>query len=190
MCAGVGDRVGRLRGEQHQDLLVVGRELVPAFLRGEEEVADVHAPVTHRRRLQGLRQHQVRRVAERAKVRLQIRHPERSRKVAQVLEEAHRVGPLHHLLLLGGREAGGDEVLRLPRVVDGRDHPVAGARQGAGAVDGFAQDGAQVETRADTQDSGTQAGDALAQRVGFPSLLVAGVQWPLLLPGGRWSGPG
>ena len=98
---GVGDGIGRLRGEQDQEVLVVGRERLPALLLGEEEVPDVQAPVAHRRRLQaGLQQHQVRGQAERANVGLQVRYPKRSRKVAQVLEEGHRVRPPDHLLLL------------------------------------------------------------------------------------------
>ena len=42
--AGVGDRRRRLRGEQHQDLLVLARELLPARLLAEKEVADMHPP--------------------------------------------------------------------------------------------------------------------------------------------------
>ena len=43
--AGVGDRGGRLRGEQHQDLFVLAGELPAALLVAEEEVPDVGAPV-------------------------------------------------------------------------------------------------------------------------------------------------
>ena len=106
----------------------------PSFL-GEEEVPDVQAPVAHRRRPQAGLQHQVRGQAERADVGLQVRHSERSREVAQVLEEAHRVRPPDHLPLLVDGESEGDELLRLPGLVDGGDHAVAGAGQGAGAVD-------------------------------------------------------
>ena len=90
-----------------------------------------------------------------------------------MLEEAHCVGPGLQLPLLVGGEAGGDEVLRPPCFVDGRDRAVAGAGEGAGAVDGLAQDGADVEAGADAQDGAAQAGDALAQRLDFPLPLVA-----------------
>ena len=90
-----------------------------------------------------------------------------------MLEEAHCVGPGLQLPLLVGGEARGDEVLRPPCFVDGGDRAVASAGEGAGAVDGLAQDGADVEAGADAQDGAAQAGDALAQRLDFPLPLVA-----------------
>ena len=62
-----------------------------------------------------------------------------------MLEEAHRVRPPDHLPLLVDGESRGDELLRLTGLVDGGDPAVAGAGQGAGAVDGLAQEGADVE---------------------------------------------
>ena len=173
MGAGVGDRGRRLRGEQHQDLLVVGRELLSALLLSEKESADVHAPVTHRRRLQGLRQHQVRGVAERADVGGEILEPERPGKVAEVFEQAQPVRPVQQLPLLFRGEAGSDEFLRLARLVDRRDEAVARAGQRACGIDDLAQDRAHVEARADAQDGGVQAGAALPQDLDFPRLLVA-----------------
>ena len=70
--AGVGDRRRRLRREQHQDLFVRRRELLSAFLSGEKEVADSHAPMPHRRSLEGLRPHQVRGKAQRPDVAGQV----------------------------------------------------------------------------------------------------------------------
>ena len=171
--AGVGDRGRRLRGEQDQDLLVVGRELLSALLLSEKESADVHAPVTHRRRLQGLRQHQVRGVAERADVGGEVPEPERPGKVAEVFEQAQPVRPVQQLPLLFRGEAGSDEFLRLARLVDRRDEAKARAGQGARGIDDLAQDRAHVEARADAQDGGAQAGAALPQDLDFPRLLVA-----------------
>ena len=58
VSARIADRRRGLRGEQHQDLLVLGGELRRAFLPSEEEVADVHTPMPHRDALEGLRQHE------------------------------------------------------------------------------------------------------------------------------------
>ena len=52
--ARVGDRQRRLRREQHEDFFVLTRELLHALLVAEKEVADVLAPVTHRRCLHRL----------------------------------------------------------------------------------------------------------------------------------------
>ena len=70
--AGVGDRRRRLRREQHQHLFVRRRELLSAVLLGEKEVADRHAPMPHRRSLEGLRPHQVRGKAARPDVAGQV----------------------------------------------------------------------------------------------------------------------
>ena len=105
--------------------------------------------------------------AERANVGLQVRHSERPGKVAQVLEEADRVRPLDHLPLLVDGEPGGDELLRLAGLVDGRNHAATGAGQRTCGVDGLAQDGGDVEARADAQHGRAETGDALAQRPDF-----------------------
>ena len=49
----VGDRGGGLGREQRQHFFVVVGELLAVGLLGEEEVADVRAPVVHRRALEG-----------------------------------------------------------------------------------------------------------------------------------------
>ena len=149
--AGVGDGCRRLRREQHQDLFVLTGELRSALLLGEKEGADVHAAMAYRRSLQGLRPHQVRGKAERPDVTGQVPQPDGARQVPEVLEEPRPVGPGRELLVLVGREAGGDEVLDLPRFVDGRDHAVAGAGQRAGTVDDLLQNGMDIEARADAQ---------------------------------------
>ena len=96
--AGVGDRRRRLRGEQHQVLLVLLRERPPAFLLAEKEVADMHPPVAHRHGLQGLRQPQLLGIAERAEVGRHVRQPQRPRKVPEMLEERVAVRPLRQPL--------------------------------------------------------------------------------------------
>ena len=73
--ARVGDRRRGLRGEQHQHLLVLVREPLPAFLLDQVEVADMDAPVAHRRALEGLRGQPVGREAERAHVVGHVRQP-------------------------------------------------------------------------------------------------------------------
>ena len=74
--ARVGDRRRGLRGEQHQEILVLVRERLPAFLLDQVEVADMDAPVAHRGALEGLRgQTVVGREAERAHVVGHVRQP-------------------------------------------------------------------------------------------------------------------
>ena len=190
--AGVGDRRRRLRGEQHQDLLVLLRELLPARLLAEKEVADMHLPVAHRHGLQGLRQRQLLGKAERTEVGGHVRQPQRARKVPEVFEELVPVRPLRHVPALVRRQAGGDELLDRAGLVDGRDHAVARAGQRAGAVDDLAQDGVEVEARADAQDRRAECRDALAQRRVLLPQLVGTVHPPILRPylprPGAWPG--
>ena len=81
--AGVGDGDGGLRGEQHEQFLVVGREAGAAGLLGQPEAADVFAEVAHRRALEGaVRQQAVAVEAERAEVRGPVRPVRPSRRVA------------------------------------------------------------------------------------------------------------
>ena len=119
-------------------------------------------------------------VAERADEAGQVVHPERPRQVAHVLEEPHPVGPVQHPLVLLGGEAGGDEVPGPARLVDRRDQAVAGAGERAGALRDLAQDGVEVEARADAQDSRAQGGDPLAQRRDLPVRFVVSLHGFLL----------
>ena len=91
----------------------------------------------------------------------QISQSQRSPKAPEVLEELGPAGPARQPLVFFRSEAGRDELPGLPRVAEGRNHAVAGAGQRAGAVHDLAQDGADVEGRADAQDGGAQPGDAL-----------------------------
>ena len=180
--AGVGDRRRRLRGEQHQNLLVLARERLPARLLAEKEVADMHPAVAHRHGLQGLRQRQLLGIAERAGVGGNVRQAQRARKVPEVFEERVPVRPLPDVPALFRREAGGDELQDRAAFVDGRDHPVACAGQRAGAVDDLVQDGVEVEAGADAQDRRAKRRDALAQSCVLPPQLVGTVHPPILRP--------
>ena len=165
VCASVGDGGRSLGGEQHQDLLVGVGELSRALLLGEKEDADVVVAVPHRRAQHRLRPHQIGGEAERPDIDRQVRQPQRGLEVAKVLEQPRPVGPVDHLLLLGRGEAGGDELLDVPCVVNSRDNPVTGAGEGAGAVDDLLQNGVEVEARTDAQDGGAQPGDAFLERL-------------------------
>ena len=161
--ARIGDRGRGLRGEEHQDLLVLVGEGLPALLLHEIEVADMDAAMAHRRALEGLRRQPVGGEAERLHIGRDVGDPERPLEVAEVLEEPRALGPLRHgpVLLLG--EARGDEVLRRPRLVDGGDGAEAGAGQRPGALDHLAEHRLEVEARADPQARRAERRDALAQ---------------------------
>ena len=83
----IGDRGRGLRGEQHQDLLVLVGERLLALLLDQVEIADMGAAVAHRRAQEGAERQQVPGKAERAHEAGEVRETERSRQVAQVLEE-------------------------------------------------------------------------------------------------------
>ena len=159
--ARVGHGRRRLRGEQHQDLLVLTRERLAVVLVAEKEAAEMLTPIAHRSPLQRLRAQGVRGEAERSQVAGQVRHPERRRLVPQVCEESRPVGPRDHLPARLGRQAGGDEVLDRSPLVERRDHAGAGAGQRAGALDDLLQHGGQLEALADAENRRAQPGDAL-----------------------------
>ena len=71
--------------------------------------------------------------------------------VPEVREQPRSVGPRGEFRVLVGGQAGGNEVVRPPGVVDGRYRAVAGAGKRAGAVDDLPQDGLEVEAGADAQ---------------------------------------
>ena len=125
--------------------------------------------MTHRRALQGLVGQEVGGKAERSDVAGQVSDSQHAGEIPEVLEEPQPVGPLRQLPVLVERDAGADELLRTTRLVDGRDHAVAGAGQSPGAVDHLLQDGVEVEARIDALDGRAQRGDALLQRLD-PSL--------------------
>ena len=150
--ARMGDRRGRLRGEQQQDLLVPVREGRPAFLLHEVEIADMHPAMAQRRALEGLRRQDVGREAERADIGGHVGDAQGTRQVAEELEELRPVGPFHHGPVFFVGEARGDEVLGLAGLVDGGDGPVARAGQRPGALHDLVEHGLKIEARADAQE--------------------------------------
>ena len=165
---GVGDRRGRLRGEQYQDLFVLAGERFAACLGAEKEAAHVHVAIVHRRALERDRGDRPRGVAERAYVGGYIRLPQRPRQVAEVLEQPPPVRPVHQSPKVGIGESGGREVLDPAGFVDGGDRAEPGAGQGAGALHHLVEHVLEVETGVDAQDGSAQPCDALAQRFVLP----------------------
>ena len=178
--ARVGDGRRRLLREQRQHRLVPVRE--PALLLREEEAAHGRVPVTHRRAQQGPAGERERRTAERAGVVREVRQPPRRREAAQVLEEPEPVGPRGQRCVFLRREAGGDEVEGAVRNGRGVDGAVAGAGERAGALDGLAQHGVEVEARADAQDRRDQGGTAVDRVFGSSRRFVEIVQRSVLTP--------
>ena len=180
MRAGVDDRRGRLRREQHQDFFVPACELGSAFLVGEKKVADLGVLVPYRRSQQGHRPHQVGGETERPNVGGQVPQPQRRHKLPQVLEEPRSIGPIRELAVLVRRDAGGDEVLDMLVLADGRDHAVARSGQRAGAIDDLLQDGVEVAARVDAHACRAQLRDAFPQRLVLAIELVGTLHGPVL----------
>ena len=187
--ARVGDRGRGLRGEQHQDLLVLVGERLVALLLGQIEVADMDAAMAHRRALEGLRRQQVGGETERLHIGRNVGDPERSLEVAEILEEPRALGPLHDGPVLRLGDARGDEVLWRARLVDGGDGAEARAGQRPGALDDLAEHGLEVEARADPQARRAERRDALAQRRDLAAQFVRSAH-RRAPAGGRISVPG
>ena len=108
-----------------------------------------------------------------------------------MLEETPIVGPVQHPPVVVGSQAGSDEVLGLSRVVEDRDGSVASAGELAGAFHNLAQDGVEVQARADAQAGGAQLGDAILQRLHPSPQFVWTLHSPFLLePEPRSASPG
>ena len=192
--ARVGDGARRLRGEQPQHLLVRAGERLAAFLAGEEEAADMHGAMAHRRAEERLPGQTVRGEAERLHVGAHVGEADRSGQVAKALEQARPVGPLLEQAVRLGGDPGAREVAGRARLVDGRDDAVARAGQRPGAVEDFAQHGLEVEARGDVTDGRAQPRDALVQgRDLAPGVVELGHCSPLPCPRGdprTPAGPG
>ena len=93
--------------------------------------------MAHRHALEGLRGQTVGREAERADIGGHVGDAQRSRQVAEELEEPRPVGPFFHVPVLLRGEARGDEVLGDTGLVDGGDGAVARAGERPGALDHF-----------------------------------------------------
>ena len=118
----VGPRIGDCRrglgGEQHQELLVLVGELPSALLLAEEEVADLHIAMAHRRALEGVDDDPVDGEAERLDIGGHVRHPQRRGQVPQRVEDLHAVVPRLEQPLLLRREARQDDVGELAFVAE------------------------------------------------------------------------
>ena len=79
--------------------------------------------------------------------------------------DAQRGEALHQKPLFVQHQSVGVEVMRLPRLINGRDHAVAGSDQTADACHDFMQDRIKIKVLVDTQYRCTQFGEALAQRL-------------------------
>lgn len=82
------------------------------------------------------------------------------------------------------REAGGDEVEGAVWNGRGVDGDVADAGERAGAIDGLARNGVEVEAHADAQDRRDHGGIAATRVSGLPHRFVEIVQRSIFL---RWT---
>ena len=167
----MGDRRGRLRGEQPEDLLVLVGEWHPARLLDQVEVADMHAAMVHRGALEGLHRQQVPGQADGAHEGGEVREPW-VRQVTQVLEQLRAAGPCRHGLVFLVGDPGSDEVLGRTRLINCDDRAVAGAGQRLGALHDLAEHGVEVEARADAQQRLGQTGEARGCRLGRMGELI------------------
>ena len=183
----VRDRRGRLRGEEHQDLLVLGRERLAVLLVSEEELPEMRVPMAQPGALQRRQDPGIRGEADRPQIGGHIGQLERHRNMPQMLVEPLPVGPLRHHPALLGSKTGGDEVSHLSALVDRGDHALARAGERPAAVDDLAEHGGQVEARADAQDGGAQAGEPVPQRpVVSPEASVVSPELSLLSLESSW----
>ena len=116
----------------------------------------------------------------------QVRHPDRARNRAQVLEEPLPVGDIPDAPGILEGQSGDAEVLQLSPIVQGGDDAVAGPGQGAGALQDALQNVVQVEALVDAETGVAEAGKPLAQRGYLP---VADVGFAQLAPPCRPAGP-
>ena len=120
--------------------------------------------MAYRGALDGLRpRKQVEGKAQRTDKGGRVSHPHRSREVPKVLEEPQSVGPFRQLAMFVRSQAGRDEVLDLPRVVDGRDQAAVSSRQLPGALHNFAQHGVDIEACSDANAGRGELGDVVPQ---------------------------
>ena len=175
VAAGVGDDQGRLGGEHHQGLLVLGGEL--PILLADVDASDTLPTVPERRRQEGQgRAHRHRRLelgqAQLTDVGVEVPQPQRFADAAEPLEEQHPVGKLGELPGLLGSQPGIEEVLYPPPIVQEGDDAVAGAGQRPGAVQDPLEHGVEVQALVDAQAGLAEAGQPLPQGLVFPGQLI------------------
>ena len=102
----------------------------------------------------------------------QVRQSQGSHGAAEQLEEPHPVRQVPHPLGLLGAQAGGQEVLYLPGLVQQDEGPVAGAGQRPGAVQDPLQNGVEVQALVDAQAGLAQPGQPVSEVL---SLKVTGI---------------
>ena len=195
VAAGVGDDQGRLGGEHHQGLLVLGGEL--DLLLAHVDAPDTLPPVTERRGQEGKgRAHRHRRLefrqAQLPGVAVEVPQPQRLADAAELLEEEHPVGKFGELPAFLGSQPGVEEILYPPRIVQEGDDPVAGAGQRPGAVQDPLEHRPEVQALADAQAGLAEPGQPLPQGLVLPGQLICVFHPPDLrsgTDGPRCSGP-
>ena len=165
MGARIVDGRCRLGGKQHQQLLVLAREVRSVRLFRNQETTHLLAVVEHRHRLKRLRRNQLREEAVLVHVVRQVRQLQRSRPVAQVRQQSWPVRPFHEPALLVDRESGGHKVAHHARLVKDNNYSVARIGKRAGAVNDLLQHGGEVQTRTDAQDRRAQLRDPRLGRI-------------------------
>ena len=176
VAAGVGDDQGRLGGEHHQGLLVLGGEL--DLLLAHVDAPDALPPVAERRGQEGQgRAHRHRR-AELG----QAQRPARSRgspcsrsgspMLLSCSKKSIPLGNSANCRLSSGVSPEVEEVLYPPRIVQEGDDPVAGAGQRPGAVQDPLEHRPEVQALVDAQAGLAEAGQPLPQGLVFPGQLT------------------
>ena len=116
---------------------------------------------------EGLHRRVALRKADRSGVAGDIRQSQRPLDLVQVLEEPQSLGQVPKPRALFGGDAGGDEGLYAPGVVEGHQRAIAGPGQRTGAVYDPLQNGVEVEAPADAKAGLAEPGEALPQRLVF-----------------------
>ena len=105
--------------------------------------------------------------ADRSGVAGDIRQSQRSLDLVQVLEEPQALGQVPESRALFGGDAGGNEGLYAPGVIEGHQRAIAGPGQRTGAVYDPLQHGIVVEIFGDAKAGFAQPGEAIPQRLIF-----------------------
>ena len=188
VAPGVGDGHGRLGGEHHQRLLVLDTELTTRLPVSQVDDAHALSLVADRRHQQGVKRHRRQQLGQvqRSQVACYVRHPQGLRDSAEILEEPPSLGQVPKSPVLRHRQAGDDEVGRLPGSAGDGERPVAGASQGACCVHRFLEHGVEVQALVDAEAGRAQTGQPLPQGrrlAGGVDLGHGGTAWVGASPG-------